>query len=118
MRQFVLLGLLLGGLHLSMAVLVAAEVSPRDSKQPNIVVMLVDDLRWDELGDTGHPFVRTPHIDRIAHEGVRFRNAFCTTLLCSPASLAFWRWATGPCAPSDANTPATASFGAWMNCTI
>ncbi len=54
------------------------------SNRPNIVVVLVDDLRWDELGCTGHPFVKTPHIDRIANEGVRFRNAFCTTPLCSP----------------------------------
>ena len=52
--------------------------------RPDIVIVLVDDLRWDEIGCMGHPFVRTPHIDRIAHEGVRFRNAFCTTPLCSP----------------------------------
>ncbi len=52
--------------------------------RPNIVVILVDDLRWDELGCQGHPFVRTPNIDRIAYEGARFRNAFCTTPLCSP----------------------------------
>lgn len=58
----------------------AAELEQR----PNVVVVLVDDLRWDELGCTGHPFVRTPHIDRIANEGARFRNAFCTTPLCSP----------------------------------
>ncbi|MFH1299950.1 MAG: sulfatase [Planctomycetota bacterium] len=56
-----------------------------DSPQrPNLVIVLVDDLRWDELGCMGHPFVRTPHIDRIAHEGARFRNAFCSTPLCSP----------------------------------
>lgn len=55
------------------------------SARPNFVVILVDDLRWDELGCTGHPFVRTPHIDRIAREGARFRNAFCTTPLCSPS---------------------------------
>jgi arylsulfatase A-like enzyme len=54
-------------------------------QRPNIVFILVDDLRWDELGCTGHPFVRTPHIDRIAREGARFRNAFCTTPLCSPS---------------------------------
>ena len=54
------------------------------SQRPNIVVVLVDDLRWDELGCSGHPFVQTPNIDRIASEGVRFRNAFCTTPLCSP----------------------------------
>lgn len=54
------------------------------TSRPNIVVVLVDDLRWDEIGCMGHPFVRTPHIDRIAHEGARFRNAFCSTPLCSP----------------------------------
>ena len=53
-------------------------------ERPNIVVVLVDDLRWDELSCTGHSFVRTPNIDRIASEGVRFRNAFCPTPLCSP----------------------------------
>lgn len=45
---------------------------------------LVDDLRWDEIACAGHPFVQTPGIDRIAREGARFRNAFCTTPLCSP----------------------------------
>lgn len=59
----------------------SAEEPPR----PNIVVVLVDDLRWDELGCTGHPFARTPHIDRLAREGARFCNAFCTTPLCSPS---------------------------------
>lgn len=62
-----------------------ADLSRTDgTERPNIVVVLVDDLRWDELGCTGHPFVRPPNIDRIASEGVRFRNAFCTTPLCSP----------------------------------
>ncbi len=56
-----------------------------DPQRPNFVVILVDDLRWDELGCTGHPAVRTPHIDRVAREGARFRNAFCNTPLCSPS---------------------------------
>lgn len=55
------------------------------SSKPNIVFVLVDDLRWDDLGCTGHPFSRTPHIDRVAHEGANFRNAFATTPLCSPS---------------------------------
>ncbi|MFV1965287.1 MAG: sulfatase [Pirellulaceae bacterium] len=58
--------------------------SAEPALRPNIIVVLVDDLRWDEIGCAGHPFVRTPHIDRIAREGARFRNAFCTTPLCSP----------------------------------
>ena len=52
---------------------------------PNIVVVLVDDLRWDDLGCTGHPFVQTPNIDRIAREGASFKNAFATTPICSPS---------------------------------
>src|SRR5687767_10569353 len=63
------------------SVLVAADQPDR----PNIVFVLVDDLRWDDLSCAGHPFSRTPHIDRIAREGAQFRNAFATTPLCSPS---------------------------------
>lgn len=52
---------------------------------PNVVVILADDVRWDDLGYTGHPFSKTPHIDRIAREGVTFENAFAVTPLCSPS---------------------------------
>ena len=37
-----------------------------ENPRPNIVFILVDDLRWDELGCAGHPFIKTPSIDRIA----------------------------------------------------
>jgi arylsulfatase A-like enzyme len=57
--------------------------------RPNVVFILVDDLRWDELGCVGHPFVKTPRIDRIAREGALFRNAFATTPLCSPSRASF-----------------------------
>ncbi len=53
--------------------------------RPNILFVLVDDLRWDEIGAAGHAYVRTPHIDRIAREGAMFTQAFTTTPLCSPA---------------------------------
>ena len=57
--------------------------------RPNIVFILIDDLRWDALGGTGHPFVKTPNIDRIGSEGARFRNAFVTTPLCLPSRASF-----------------------------
>jgi len=53
--------------------------------RPNVLVILTDDQRWDALGVAGHPHLKTPHIDRLAAEGVYFRNAFCTTSLCSPS---------------------------------
>jgi arylsulfatase A-like enzyme len=55
------------------------------SGRPNILFILLDDLRWDAVGYAGHPHLKTPHIDSIANEGVNFRNAFSTTSLCSPS---------------------------------
>lgn len=52
---------------------------------PNIVFMLIDDLRFDALGVLGHPFVETPHLDAIARGGVICENAFVTSSLCSPS---------------------------------
>ena len=51
---------------------------------PNFLVVLIDDLRHDEFGAGGHPYMATPHIDRIAHEGALFERAFHTTPICSP----------------------------------
>jgi arylsulfatase A-like enzyme len=52
--------------------------------RPNLIVILIDDLRFDEFGAGSHPYMQTPHIDRLAHEGALFTNAFHTTPLCSP----------------------------------
>lgn len=57
----------------------------RAAERPNIIFILADDVRWDDLSATGHPFAKTPHIDRIAKEGALFRNVFATTIICSPS---------------------------------
>lgn len=54
------------------------------ARKPNLLVILVDDLRFDEFGAGGHPYMKTPHIDRIAQEGALFERAFHTTPICSP----------------------------------
>ncbi|HJU20969.1 MAG TPA: sulfatase-like hydrolase/transferase [Casimicrobiaceae bacterium] len=52
--------------------------------KPNLLVILIDDLRFDEFGAGGHPYMKTPNIDRIANEGALFERAFHTTPICSP----------------------------------
>lgn len=54
-------------------------------RPPNIVLVLVDDQRFDALGVEGHPFLDTPHLDALASRGIVFENAFVTTSLCSPS---------------------------------
>jgi N-acetylglucosamine-6-sulfatase len=51
----------------------------------NVIFVLVDDLRFDAAGFAGHPWLETPHLDALAKRGVRMRNAFVTTALCSPS---------------------------------
>jgi N-acetylglucosamine-6-sulfatase len=53
--------------------------------RPNVLLVVVDDLRFDDIGAAGHPFSRTPNIDRLAREGAQFKNAFAVTPLCSPS---------------------------------
>ena len=52
-------------------------------KRPNILFILVDDQRNDVLGCAGHPFVKTPNVDRLASLGTRFTNAYVTTSICA-----------------------------------
>jgi len=59
----------------------AAAAEPR----PNILLVVVDDLRFDDFGAAGHPFARTTHLDRLAREGAQFKNFFAVTPLCSPS---------------------------------
>ena len=55
------------------------------SKKPNIVCIVGEGLRWDELSSTGNQLVHTPNLDRIGQEGCTFRNAFVVNALCLPS---------------------------------
>ena len=53
-------------------------------RQPNIIFVLADDLGWAELGCYGNKFNETPHLDKLAKEGLRFTNAYAAAPVCSP----------------------------------
>jgi N-acetylglucosamine-6-sulfatase len=65
--------------------LLLASATSAAEPRPNILLVIVDDLRFDDFGAAGHPFALTPHIDRIAREGAQFKNFFAVTPLCSPS---------------------------------
>ena len=56
---------------------------------PHVLIIMPDQLRADSLGCAGHPVVRTPNIDRIASEGMRFTNAITPSPVCMPARASF-----------------------------
>lgn len=62
-----------------------APVLAASPDRPNLVMVLMDDQRFDAMSCAGHPFLRTPHMDRMAREGAMIHNAFVTTSLCMPS---------------------------------
>jgi arylsulfatase A len=55
---------------------------------PNIVLMLIDDLGWTDLGCYGSKYYETPHIDQLAKDGMRFTDAYSACTVCSPTRAA------------------------------
>lgn len=55
---------------------------------PNVIVVLVDDLGWKDLGCQGSSFYKTPHIDALASRGLRFTHAYAACAVCSPTRAA------------------------------
>lgn len=56
-----------------------------DPKRPNLVLIIADDMAWNDCGAYGNPKIRTPNIDKLAREGMRFDRAFVTCSSCSPS---------------------------------
>ncbi|HEI8764135.1 sulfatase-like hydrolase/transferase [Klebsiella oxytoca] len=56
-----------------------------DAKHPNLVIILADDLGYGDLGAYGHQIVKTPNIDKLAQEGVKFTDYYAPAPLCSPS---------------------------------
>ncbi|MDH2426111.1 sulfatase-like hydrolase/transferase [Sphaerisporangium sp. TRM90804] len=58
--------------------------------RPNVLVVLGDDLGWADLSSYGSPDIRTPNLDRLAGQGVRFTQAYSAAAVCSPTRFALY----------------------------
>jgi arylsulfatase A-like enzyme len=76
--------LVLCGLLVWCALAAPATAQPRAANRPNVVLIITDDLGWADLGSYGATDVRTPHIDKLARDGVRFTDFYANAVLCTP----------------------------------
>lgn len=63
----------------------AALAAAAPSKRPNIVFIMADDLGWGDVGCYGQKYIRTPNVDRLASEGLRFTDAYAGCTVCAPS---------------------------------
>jgi arylsulfatase A-like enzyme len=78
------LALVTVGLSVCLSANVWAQKADGESNKKNVIYILTDDQRYDEVGFL-NPRITTPNMDKLASEGVHFKNAFVTTALCSPS---------------------------------
>src|SRR5687767_7276299 len=71
-------------LALAAALLSLAGGFPAHAAKPNLIFILADDLGWRDLGCYGSTFHETPHLDRLAAQGMRFTEAYAACNVCSP----------------------------------
>lgn len=67
--------------------LACAKNAPADDR-PNVVIIYADDLGWGDLGCYGNPTIRTPNLDRMAAEGIRFTSFYSAAEVCTPSRAA------------------------------
>jgi arylsulfatase A len=64
---------------------VFAETPSQKAAKPNVLVILCDDLGHGDLGCYGHPVIRTPNLDKLARQGIRFTQCYAAAPVCSPS---------------------------------
>lgn len=74
---------------LLLAPLAALHAAEPPAKKPNIIFILTDDQGWGDAHFAGHPYVKTPNLDRLAAGGTWFKQFYVAATVCSPSRAAF-----------------------------
>jgi arylsulfatase A-like enzyme len=74
--------------HLSLLLCFFAVTSTSAAERPNVILIVIDDLGWADLGCYGSTFHKTPQLDKLAKEGLRFTEAYSACPVCSPTRAA------------------------------
>lgn len=110
-RHFLHLATLAGSGLVSGSLAGAASLTAKTDR-PNILFVLIDDMGWKDIGCAGSTYYETPHIDKLAAEGMRFLNAYSAAPVCTPSRGAIFSGKcpartqlttvfTGPAGPDD-----------------
>ena len=86
--RFLAAAILLAGLLLPGCTAETAETTASRSGPPNVIIIFADDLGYGDLGVYGHPTIRTPHLDRMAAEGMKFTQFYTGASVCTPSRAA------------------------------
>jgi len=71
-------------LLVSLFIFSCSSTKAQKQKKPNVVLILVDDMGWTDLGSFGSDLYQSPNIDKLANEGVQFTNSYSSCTVCSP----------------------------------
>jgi N-sulfoglucosamine sulfohydrolase len=81
----ILTGILAIYFFLSGSILFSDTDNEKLDQRPNLILIIADDMAWDDCGACRHPNIKTPNIDQLAQNGLMFHQAFLTTSSCSPS---------------------------------
>ena len=81
--SFIILGFLIASITSCKDSKISLTTNKNESSKPNIILFVADDHGLDAIGAYGNPVIKTPNLDQLASEGVKFTNAYCTSASCA-----------------------------------